>query len=318
MEAEIQAVKVSSFARPTTLRGNQQRSVVEELIRYTLLGCGLISILTTFGIVISLLYETFEFFREVPITAFLFGTDWAPLFSPPRYGVLPLVNGTLLVAFGAMVVALPVGLLSAIFLSEYASPRTRGILKPMLEILAGVPTVVYGYFALTFVTPFIRSLLPDPNSLSIFNALSAGLVMGIMIIPLVSSLSEDALASVPRALREAAYGMGATKWEVSTQVVVPAALSGVVASFILAISRAVGETMIAAVAAGATAKLTLNPMESVETMAAYIARVSLGDTPQGSIEFFTIFAVGFLLFLITFLLNLFSQWFVRRFREVYQ
>jgi phosphate transport system permease protein len=293
---------------------NVRRSY-ETLISGVLFVCAAVSILTTVGIVSVLIFEAIEFLREIPIGEFLFGVVWTPLFSPARFGVLPLVTATLVTSLIAMLVALPVGMLAATYLSEYASRRTRGILKPALEILAGVPTVVYGYFALTFMTPFLREFIPD---LKVFNGLTAGLVMGIMIIPLVSSLSEDAMNAVPNSLREAAYGLGSTKLEVTLRVVVPAALSGIVAAFILAISRAVGETMIVAIAAGQSTIIQPNPLGPMETMTAYIARVSLGDNPQTSIEFKTIFAVGMLLFLITFALNLVSQRILARFREVYQ
>lgn len=291
------------------------RRIYETAIAGFLFLCAAISVLTTIGIVGVLIFETIEFLSKVSIFEFLFGTNWTPLFDPPQFGVLPLVAATLVTSLIAMVVALPLGMLAAIYLSEYASRRTRGILKPALEILAGVPTVVYGYFALTFVTPLLRGYFPD---LKVFNGLTAGLVMGIMIIPLVSSLSEDAMNAVPSSLREAAYGLGSTKLEVTLRVIVPAALSGIVAAFILAISRAVGETMIVAIAAGQSTIVQLNPFGPMETMTAYIARVSLGDNPQTSLEFKTIFAVGMLLFLVTFVLNLISQRVLAKFREVYQ
>lgn len=315
MEIDAKTVPPPQVATRQPLHHSRKRHTTEGIVHGLLMACGLVSIATTFGIVLSLIVDAFAFVREVPLTEFLFGTVWAPLFNPPSYGVLPLVNGTLLVAFWAMVVALPIGLLSAIYLSEFATRRTREMVKPILEILAGIPTVVYGYFALNMITPIVRTVFPDAG---VFNALSASIAMGIMIIPLVASLSEDALTAVPRGLREAGFAMGATKLEVSLQIVVPGALSGIVAAFILAVSRAIGETMIAAIAAGATARMTLNPLESIETMAAYIARVSQGDTPQGSIEFYTIFAVGSLLFVITFILNYLSQRVVRRFREEYE
>lgn len=275
----------------------------------------MISILTTLGIVIVLVTQAFSFFADVSPLAFLTGTKWTPMYEPKNFGVLPLLSGSLLIAFGAAVVALPLGLLSAIYLSEYAHERTRRIIKPVLEVLAGIPTVVYGYFALTFITPLLRVFWPETE---IFNAASASIVMGIMIIPMVSSLSEDALSAVPRALREGAYALGATKFEVASRTVVPAALSGVIASFILAISRAIGETMIVTIAAGATPRLTLNPLESVQTMTAYIAQVSMGETPIGSIEYKTIFAVGLTLFAVTLVMNLISTIVLRRFREVYE
>ncbi len=275
----------------------------------------LISVFTTFGIIGVLLQETILFFRQVSIVEFLTGTRWTPLFATKKFGVLPLVNGTVLVAGGAMFVSLPFGLLAAVYMSEYASSRARSILKPFLEILAGIPTVVYGYFALLFVTPILKSIFPQTQS---FNGLSASIVMGFMILPTVASISEDALSAVPRALREAAYALGATKAEVATQVVIPAALSGIAAAFILAISRAIGETMIVAIAAGQQPKMTLNPLESIETMTAYIVQVSLGDTPHQSIAYQTIFAVGMLLFIMTLVMNIVSYFFTKRFREVYE
>jgi len=275
-----------------------------------------VSVLTTVGIVLVLIFETVAFFAEVSLWEFFGGTVWAPLIAPREFGVLPLVSGTLLVAAIAIVVAMPLGLVIAIYLAEYAGRRTRSLVKPFLEILAGVPTVVFGFFALTFVTPkLIQPLIPGTN---VFNAASAGIVVGLMVLPMVATISEDAMAAVPRALREAAHALGATKLEVSLRVVVPAALSGIIASFILAMSRAVGETMAVAIAAGSTPLLTLDPTQSVQTMTGYIAQVSLGDTPQNSLEFKTIFAVGMTLFVLTLALNLASQLFVRRYRNVYQ
>ena len=284
----------------------------EFLIEWALFLCALLSIGTTAGIILVLAVETFAFLREVPVTDFLFGTNWTPLFATPSFGVLPLVVGTVMVSAIAMAVALPMGLLSAIYLSEYAPLGVRRMVKPVLEILAGVPTVVYGYFALLFVTPLFQRVLPD---LAGFNALSPGIVMGIMILPLVSSLSEDAMQGVPRGLREGAYALGATKMQTSLRVVLPAAFSGITAACILAASRAIGETMIVAIAAGQQPRLTSNPMVPIETMTAYIVQVSLGDTPQGTLEYRTIFAVGMLLFLGTFVLNLISAWLRARFRE---
>ena len=286
----------------------------EPLIEWALFACALLSIGTTAGIILVLAVETAAFLREVPITDFLFGTEWTPLFATPRFGVLPLVAGTVLVSLIAMLVALPMGLLSAIYLSEYAPPRLRRVVKPVLEILAGVPTVVYGYFALLFVTPLLQRFIPG---LAGFNALGPGIVMGIMILPLVSSLSEDAMQAVPRGLREGSYALGATKMQTSLRVVLPAAFSGITAAFILAASRAVGETMIVAIAAGQQPRLTANPLLPIETMTAYIVQVSLGDTPAGTIEYRTIFAVGMLLFLSTFVLNLLSNRLRDRFRESY-
>ena len=290
------------------------RTRLESLIEWALYACALLSIGTTAGIIIVLAVETAAFLREVPITDFLFGTEWTPLFATPRFGVLPLVAGTVLVSLIAMLVALPMGLLSAIYLSEYAPSRLRRAVKPVLEILAGVPTVVYGYFALLFVTPLLQRFIPG---LAGFNALGPGIVMGIMILPLVSSLSEDAMQAVPRGLREGSYALGATRMQTSLRVVLPAAFSGVTAAFILAASRAVGETMIVAIAAGQQPRLTANPLLPIETMTAYIVQVSLGDTPQGTLEYRTIFAVGMLLFAGTFTLNLFSAWLRQRYREEY-
>ena len=287
---------------------------LEWIIERLLFLCAALSVLTTAGIIAVLAFETYEFLREVPILDFLTGTEWTPLFANRQFGVLPLVVGTLLVSAIAMVVALPMGLLAATYLSEYAPDTLRRIVKPVLEILAGVPTVVYGYFALTFVTPLLQRVFP---TLSGFNALSPGLVMGLMILPLVSSLSEDAMRAVPSGLREGSYALGATRMQTAIKVVVPAAFSGVTAAFILAVSRAIGETMIVAIAAGQQPRLTANPFVPIETMTAYIVQVSLGDTPQGTIEYRTIFAVGMLLFLMTFVLNLISTWLRERFREEY-
>ena len=286
----------------------------EFVIEWALFLCALLSIGTTIGIIAVLAVETLAFLREVPITEFLFGTDWTPLFATPSFGVLPLVTGTILVSAIAMAVAVPMGLLSAIYLSEYAPPGVRRVIKPILEILAGVPTVVYGYFALLFVTPVLQRLIPD---LAGFNALGPGIVMGIMILPLVSSLSEDAMRGVPRGLREGSYALGATKMQTSLRVVVPAAFSGITAAFILAVSRAIGETMIVAIAAGQQPRLTWSPKVPIETMTTYIVQVSMGDTPQGTLEYRTIFAVGMLLFVGTFGLNLVSAWLRERYREEY-
>jgi phosphate transport system permease protein len=290
------------------------RSLLERVIERLLFLSATLSIFITAGIIAVLLAETVAFLREVPITEFLFGTVWTPLFADQHFGVLPLVAGTVVVSAIAMAVALPGGLLVAIYLAEYARPVVRRTLKPILEILAGVPTVVYGYFALLFVTPLLQRFIPD---LAGFNALGPGIVMGIMILPLVSSLSEDALGAVPNGLREGAFALGATRLQTSLLVVVPAAFSGISAAAILAISRAIGETMIVAIAAGQQPRLTANPLVPIETMTAYIVQVSMGDTPAGTLEYRTIFAVGMLLFLSTFALNLFSNWLRERYREVY-
>ena len=286
----------------------------EFVIEWGLFLCALLSVGTTIGIIVVLTVETVAFLREVSIVEFLTGTEWTPLFATPRFGVLPLVVGTTLVSLIAMLVALPMGLLSAIYLSEYAGSGVRRVVKPVLELLAGIPTVVYGYFALLFVTPLLQRMIP---SLAGFNALGPGIVMGIMILPLVSSLAEDAMRGVPRGLREGSYALGATRMQTSLRVVVPAAFSGITAAFILAVSRAIGETMIVAIAAGQQPRLTWDPTVPVETMTAYIVQISLGDTPQGTLEYRTIFAVGMLLFVGTFGLNLVSAWLRERFREEY-
>lgn len=302
-------------SRALPLGGTRIRERKERVIGFVLFLCAAVSVLVTVGIVLVLLRETVGFFREVSIREFLTDTRWTPLFREKHFGIAPLLAGSLMVAVGSAVIALPLGLLTAIFLSEYAHDRLRRILKPVLEILAGIPTVVYGYFALTFVTPLLRAVIPATE---VFNAAAAAVVVGVMIIPTVSSLSEDALQAVPRSLREAGYALGATRMEVSTRVVVPAALSGILASFILALSRAVGETMAVTIAAGASPKLTLNPFESIQTMTSYLVQVSLGDTPQGTLEYRTLFAVGMALFVITLIMNIASQWMLRRFREVYE
>lgn len=296
-------------------RTRGRRRLAEKGIRLALLGATTISVLTTLGIIAVLAFETFSFFRTVSLLDFLTDTAWTPLFADKHFGIMVLAAGTFLTSAIALLVALPVGLLAAVFLSEMATPRVRQVLKPLLEVLAGVPTVVYGYFALLFVTPVLAWFIP---SISGFNALSAGIVMGVMIIPLVASLSEDALYAVPQNLRDGAYALGATRVQVSLRVVVPAALSGIVASFLLAVSRAVGETMIVAIAAGQSPRLTLNPLVPIETMTAYIVQVSLGDTPAGTLEFQTIFAVGMTLFLMTFALNVLSHRLVARFRQKYE
>lgn len=292
----------------------QFRRVKEKFIEGALLFSALFSIFVTAGIIAVLFFETFEFFKEVSIIEFLTDTQWTPLFAEKHFGILPLFAGTLLTTIIAVAVAIPIGLTSAIYLSEYASDRVRTMVKPALEILAAVPTVVYGYFALLLVTPVLKKIFPD---LSGFNALSPGIVMGIMIIPIISSLSEDAMHAVPMGLREGAYALGSTRLQVATRVVVPAAFSGIAASFILGISRAVGETMVVAIAAGQQPRLTMNPFVPVETVTAYIVQVSLGDTPTGTIEYRTIFAVGISLFVVTFGLNMVSYWFRKKFREEY-
>jgi len=287
----------------------------EGIVKFIFGAFALVSVVTTFGIVLTLIFETFEFFQEVPLWRFLTDRQWTPLFSNAQYGIWVLISATLLTTGIAILVALPLGLLAAVYLSEYANPKVRKWLKPALEILAGVPSVVFGYFALLTVTPFLRSFIPGLQG---FNALSAGLILGVSIIPLVASLSEDALYSVPDSLRQGSYAVGATKRETITSVVIPAALSGIVASFILAVSRAIGETMIVTLAAGQNPTLGFNPLVPVMTMTAFIVQVSLGDTPAGSLAYKSIFAVGMTLFLMTLALNILSFWVVRRFREKYE
>lgn len=295
---------------------NRQASKrTEGIVKFIFGAFALVSVVTTFGIVLTLIFETFEFFQEVPLWRFLTDRQWTPLFSNAQYGIWVLVSATLLTTGIAILVALPLGLLAAVYLSEYANPKIRKWLKPALEILAGVPSVVFGYFALLTVTPFLRSFIPGLQG---FNALSAGLILGVSIIPLVASLSEDALYSVPDSLRQGSYAIGATKRETITSVVIPAALSGIVASFILAVSRAIGETMIVSLAAGQNPTLGFNPLVPVMTMTAFIVQVSLGDTPAGSLAYKSIFAVGMTLFLMTLALNILSFWVVRRFREKYE
>ena len=289
--------------------------VKEKIIEFVLRATALITILTTIGIIWVLLSESLEFFKEVSILDFLTDTQWTPLFANKHFGILPLISGTILTTIIAISVSLPIGLTIAVYLSEYAPRKLKKTVKPLLEILAAVPTVVYGFFALMVVTPFLQKLIPEMAG---FNSLSAGLVMGIMIIPFISSLSEDALSAVPRSLRDASYGMGATKFQTSFKVMVPAASSGIIVSVILAFSRAIGETMIVAIAAGQQPRLTLNPLVPVETITAYIVQVSLGDVQHDSLEYRTIFAAGITLFLFTFILNNISFWIREKFREEYE
>jgi phosphate transport system permease protein len=300
--------------QPLRLRATRRRWG-EDVVKILLALCAFVSVATTVGIVVALFLPAIEFFSEISIADFLTGTDWAPLFEPPSFGVLPLIAGTLLVTGCACLVCIPFGLGSAIYLSEYARPRTRKYLKPVLEVLAGIPTVVYGYFALTFVTPLLQDI---GVGIGVFSALSAGLVMGVMLLPTVASVSEDSMSAVPRDLRDGAYALGSTRLHVSTRIVVPAAISGIIASFVLAISRAVGETMIVLIAAGGQPSWTWNPLDAVQTMTAFVAATGQGDVPTGSIEYKTIFAVGAALFVMTFVMNLFAIRLVRRFREVYE
>ena len=291
------------------------RKIKELVIEKSLLSSALITIAVTIGIVLVLAIEAVQFFSEVSILDFLTDTQWTPLFTDKHYGILPLLSGTLLTSFIAISVALPIGLSISIYLSEYAPKSFRKTVKPLLELLAAVPTVVYGFFALIVVTPFLQQIIPG---LSGFNSLSAGFVMGIMIVPYISSISEDALHAVPNALREASFGMGATKLQTAFKVVVPAASSGIIVSIILAISRAIGETMIVAVAAGQQPRLTLDPTVPVETITAYIVQVSLGDVEHGSVEYRTIFAAGITLFVFTFLLNTLSYRIRKKYQERYE
>jgi phosphate transport system permease protein len=296
------------------LRQQVYDSPKEQAIKYALGACALVSVLTTLGIAAVLIVESIPFFQSVSFAEFFGDTRWTPQFAEKHFGIWALLSGTLLVTVISAVVALPVGLASAVFISEYASEWVRKVLKPGLELLAGVPTVVYGYFALTFVTPLLQALIPG---LGVYNALSGGIVVGIMIIPMVASLSEDALRAVPDSLGGAAYALGATKYEAVVRVKVPAAFGGIMASFILAVSRAIGETMIVTLAAGATPKMTLDPRESIQAMTAFIVQVSKGDTPQGTIEYQSIFAVGLVLFLITLAMNVLANRITRRYQEQY-
>ncbi|MFZ0324211.1 MAG: phosphate ABC transporter permease subunit PstC [Actinomycetes bacterium] len=290
----------------------------ERIVKVVLLAAALVSVATTVGIVLSLFVPAAEFFNDVPLKDFLFGTTWSPTFANPSFGVVPLVLGTLLTTLVASLVALPLGLGAAIYLSEYARPRSRQILKPTLEILAGIPTVVYGFFALTFFTPVLRAIIPGDTWPTVYNTLSAGLIMGVMIIPTVASLSEDAMSAVPQGLRAGAFALGSNRRQVSVGVVVPAALSGIAAAFILGISRAIGETMIVVMAGGLQPNMSLNPLEFHQTMTAFIASTAGGDIATGTTIYKTIFAVGALLFLFTFVMNMLSIRLVRKYREVYE
>jgi phosphate transport system permease protein len=305
------SVRTDTRAVPSRVKGSSRRGH-ERLMEAVLVVSGFVSVLTTAGILYVLASETLEFFSEVSLWEFLTGTEWTPLFADAQFGILPLLAGTLLTSGIALSVALPFGLLAAIYLSEFAPAWVRRTMKPTLELLAGVPTIVYGYFALVFLTPLLQTVLPN---LAGFNGLSAGIVMGVMIIPMISSLSEDALRAVPHGLREAAFGLGSTKLSAIFRVVLPAATSGVAASVILALSRAVGETMIVAIAAGQQARFTFDPRVPIETMTTYIVQISMGDVPTGTLEYRTIFAVGTALFAMTFAMNLLSQRLARRYRE---
>lgn len=295
----------------------QNRKIVkfkEKILELFFLLCAFVSVFTTFAIVFILFFESYGFFEKIPLKEFLFGTQWMPLFAEPKFGILPLVFGTLMTTIIALTVALPVGLVTAIFLSEYAPYRFREVVKPVLELLAAVPTVVYGYFALLFLTPLLQKFIPD---LSTFNALSPGIIMGIMIVPYVSSVSEDALKAVPMQIREGSYALGATKFQTAVKVLIPSAFSGIAAAFIIGISRAIGETMVVTIAAGMMPNFTFNPLEPVQTITSYIVQVSLGDVPHGTLEYRTIFAAGVVLFLMTLFFNIIGYFLRSRIREKY-
>ena len=293
---------------------NDRKSFVDFIMPKLLFLCAILSIGTTIGIIWTLFGESLTFFKEIPVSDFLFGTSWAPLIEPKSFGVLPLILGTLQVTLIACVFAFPVGIACAFYLSEYAPTRVRNIVKPILEVLAGIPTIVLGYFALFFVTPKLQIIFSE---IGIFNVLSAGLCVGIMIVPMISSLSEDAMSAVPKKLREGGFALGATRFEVARQIVFPAALSGIIASFVLAFSRAIGETMSVTIAAGATPKFGFDPLDSIQTMTAYIVQIITGDAQHGTTEYHTIYAVGFTLFVITLILNVVALLIARRFREEY-
>jgi phosphate transport system permease protein len=309
------SVATSTNASTSIASAHGQRRWVEHVMGVALWICAAISLATTIGIVAILAFESLQFFRHVSVVEFFTGTKWQPRATPGQFGIWPLVCGTFLVAAGSAMIAIPMGLASAIYLSEYASPLMRDIVKPLLEILAGIPSVVFGYLAMVFVSPLVRTVFPDA---SFFNAVNASIVVAIMILPMIVSLSEDVLRSVPRSLREGAYALGATKLDVTTGVVVPAALSGIMASFLLAIARAVGETMAVALAMGKRPQITLNPLLENQTMTAFIVETTKGDTPRHTLAYQTIFAVGLTLFLTTLALNVLAQWILKRMREQYE
>jgi len=315
LEASQSAVRAPSG---TSVLGGARRRPGEDAVKAFLIACTVLSVLTTIGILIALLEETVAFFGDIPIGEFFTGTDWSPLFADPSYGVLPLVWGTLQITLIALVVAMPLGLGAAIYLSEYARPGVRKTFKPILELLAGIPTIVFGYFALTFFTPEVLQAVFGRGQIQGFNSLSAGIIMGFMVLPTIASLAEDAMTAVPQSLREGAFGLGASKLQVSLRVVFPAALSGIVAAVVLGVSRAIGETMIVLVAAGAIPNMSAAPGEPHATMTAFIAATAKGDVPTGSIGYETIFAVGATLFFLTLLMNAVAIRFVRRYRQVYE
>jgi phosphate transport system permease protein len=316
---------VSASSVPVRSATRSRQALVLERPRYgerivvvILFTCAALSVAVTVGIILALLFPSLDFFRTVDPLRFFTGTEWSPLFSDPQFGVLPLLTATLTITVIATAVSLPLGLFAAVYLSEYASVRRRKLLKPSLEVLAGIPTVVYGFFALTFVTPWLQGLWPLGNPPKVFNGLSAGLVMGVMIVPTVASIAEDAMAAVPQSLRQGAAALGSTRFHISTRVVIPAALSGIVAAFVLGVSRAVGETMIVLIAAGGTPILSVNPLRGMQTMTAFIGAAGIGDQPTGSIGYKTIFAVGLTLFAMTLIMNLISIRLARRYRQVYE
>lgn len=296
------------------VRTKRKQPLSERIIEKALLVFTVLSVLTTLAIVLSLFGETFAFFREVSLYEFLTDTRWTPTLQPRHFGILPLLVGTAMIAIGSSFISLPLGLAAAIYLSEYAPNHVRKVVKPLLELLAGIPSIVYGFFALTFITPILKEIFP---SVEVFNALSASIAVGIMTLPMVASLSEDAMMAVPDSIRQGAYALGATKLEVAVHVVVPAALSSIGAAFVLAISRAVGETMIVAIAAGQSPVLTMNPLKSIQTMTGFMVNLSLGDIQQGTIEYKTVYAVGAMLFMITFAMNLFARTIIDKYREEY-
>ncbi|WAA12090.1 phosphate ABC transporter permease subunit PstC [Fervidibacillus halotolerans] len=308
------AVSVQKLIEEKKKNHQSARKKIENIVPILLFSTATVSVLTTLGILFTLLFETFTFFKDVSIVEFLTSKTWYPFSEPGHYGILPLISGTLRVTGIAMIVAVPLGLASAVYLSEYASDQTRRVIKPILEVLAGVPTIVYGFFALTFVTPILQKIIP---SLEIFNALSPGIVIGIMITPTIASLSEDAMSAVPNAIREGALALGATKLEVTVKVVLPAAISGIIASVVLGMSRAIGETMIVSIAGGSTPNTGFDITGPIQTMTAYIVQIAQGDAGYGTTIYYSIYAVGFTLFLFTLVMNLIAQWMSRRIREEY-
>ncbi|OUJ18997.1 ABC-type phosphate transport system permease component [Methanonatronarchaeum thermophilum] len=297
-----------------SLDSTRLRNLKEKGFKLLFLTCAIISIITTLAIIYILVSDSISFFSEIPITEFLLGTEWYPTMMPQEFGVLPLLAGTIMITVGAAIVAIPLGVATAVYLSEYADKRLRKIIKPILEVLAGIPTIVYGFFALTFITPILQNIFPD---VGIFNAASASIVVGIMILPMISSLSEDAINAVPDEIKRGGYALGATKLRVTTNITIPAALSGILSSFILGISRAIGETMAVTIAAGRTPNITANPFESIQTMTSAMVEIGSSDVAVGSLPYQSLFAVGLLLFIITLLMNMVSQYMKSKYQEVY-